>query len=114
MGIDRILPHSYRAGMTSIKSGVKVGGLKPEALLAINIAAGVYRKYGYDLVLTSALDGAHSPNSRHYVGLAIDIRTRDIARYDLADIIQDLKTALGDEYDVVLEHDHLHVEHDPG
>ena len=96
-----------------IKEGVKIVGLKPEALLAINIAFHVYKKYGVDCVITEITGGAHGTASLHYVGLAFDLRTRDFNVSDLERVKAELKEALGSEFDVVLESDHLHLEWQP-
>ena len=94
-----------------LKPGVKVAGIAPEIVLAAVIAQSILGDV--ELVITSALDGKHSVHSRHYQGNAIDIRTRDLvptARQEFRDKLAD---ALGPDFDVVLESDHLHVELDP-
>lgn len=102
--------------MLQIKPGVRVHGLKPEILLALQIATEIYQKHGFDCVLTSAIDGKHSRGSRHYTGSAIDLRTRHLP--DPGTIADEIKTALGADYDVVLEgmgtpNQHIHIEFDP-
>jgi hypothetical protein len=90
------------------------------------------------LVVTSAADGTHSTNSRHYPGLAFDIRYMgdreggvDISRImppgliplgdvDFAHAQRDetirwskrLAQVLGSDYDVVVEKTHMHIEWD--
>jgi len=102
--------------MVSIKPGVRVLGLRPEILLAIVIADGVYTAAGADLVITSAVEGRHSQSSLHYSGCAFDARTREMDSAKVAEIVAALKARLGGDYDVVVEGTHLHVEfqpHDP-
>ena len=97
-----------------IKPGVKAKGLQPEILLAIQEAREVYRGLAdADLIVTSLLDGRHSTNSLHYKGLAVDLRTRHLDETDRAAVAKAIRSALGDEYDVVLERTHIHVEFDP-
>jgi hypothetical protein len=107
--------------MIFIKAGVKLGGLRPEMAVGLGIVALVYMKYGFDLWITSGLDGVHSAKgSLHGKGLALDFR---VTSYELPGptndgdrlIAKDCRAALGAEYDVVLEDGpkHLHVEFDP-
>lgn len=65
----------------------------------------------YSMTITSACDGKHMENSKHYSGNAIDIRTFDMnfAIYN-KHLIQNI---LGNDYDVVLEDNHIHIEYDP-
>ena len=51
--------------------------------------------------------------SMHYVGYALDFRTRHIAVGWHEKLAKEVRRALTDEYDVVLEKTHLHVEYDP-
>ncbi len=95
-----------------IKPGVKASGLKPEILLAIQEAREVYRDFGAPLIVTSLLDGRHRTNSLHYKGLAVDLRTRNLDERVRAVVAEKISKALGLEYDVVLERDHIHIEHD--
>jgi hypothetical protein len=101
-----------------IKEGVRIHGLRAEMLVALMVAEGVYRANGHQLVVTSAIDGKHSRGSRHYSGLAVDLRTRNIPvpeGFDPKEVhgtIRDLIAKnLGPDFDVVLESDHIHLEH---
>lgn len=97
-----------------LKHGVKVGGIAPEMVLAAVVAACVFEDAGVDCVITSCKDGAHSPKSLHYDGKALDFRTRDLDSPELRkEAARSIATALGPEFDVVDEIDHIHVEHDP-
>ena len=94
-----------------IKSGVDLRGLTPQMAIAYTIACKVYGQY--DCVITSGNDGKHGPNSLHYVGKALDLRTRHLHGQAIQQIVDRLREALGDQYDVVLESDHIHLEWDP-
>ena len=97
-----------------IKPGVKANGLKPEMVLAYAIAKSILEAHGQPAVITSLCDGRHSRQSRHYIGMAMDLRTRDLEANDkrkVADLIAD---ALGDEYFVLLEDTHLHLQFNGG
>lgn len=69
--------------------------------------------FGRDITITSISDGKHATNSLHYKGLAFDCRTRNLSAADARMFASALETALGSDYDVVLEESHCHVEYDP-
>ena len=94
-----------------IKSGVDLRGLSPQMAIAYTIACRCYGQY--DCVITSASDGKHGPNSLHYKGQALDLRTRHINGQGLQAIYNKLKESLGEQFDVVLEADHFHLEYQP-
>lgn len=94
-----------------LKPGVDVSAIKPEIMIAIMVINSVCHEHGVDCVVTSVRDGKHGPKSLHRFGYAADIRTRGIAQK--AQFASDVKNRLSNDYDVVLEKDHLHVEYDP-
>jgi hypothetical protein len=95
--------------MISIKPGVIIFGLQPEMLLGISIIASIFAEQKEDLVITSVMDGKHMAGSRHYAGQAVDIRLVSVSE---AFLPAKLKAALGPDFDVVPESDHLHIEYD--
>ena len=100
--------------MMSLKAGVKIAGVRPEMIAAWPVVSDIYNDHGYDCVVTSVCDSKHGRGSFHYNGLATDFRTTTIdPRYDWANVSGDIRRALTDEYDVVLEADHIHVEFQP-
>ena len=96
-----------------LKTGVKVNGMKPEILLAIIVAKDIYKDHGKDLVVTEVTGGKHGIGSLHYAGLAVDIRTNFFREDEVILVHKDLRDALGEEYDVVLEKTHIHIEFQP-
>ena len=68
--------------------------------------------YGDEAVITSTYEGTHSSGSLHYQNKAVDFRRSSSATLSQGAVIM-LKTALGPDYDVVLEDTHIHVEYDP-
>ena len=94
-----------------IKSGVDLRGLSPQMAIAYTIACRVYGQY--NCVITSGSDGKHGPNSLHYVGKALDLRTNNLPPQAVQSIVDRLKEALGAQFDVVLESNHVHCEFDP-
>jgi len=96
------------------KQGVKFKGIKPEILVALPAVMTRFEDVAADYVMiTSGLDGTHSAKSLHYEGLAIDLRTRHITLEKAQAVVKALKMDLGDQYDVVLERTHIHLEFDP-
>jgi hypothetical protein len=70
------------------------------------------------LWVTSANDSEHMDGSLHFNNRAFDIRINNIIAFEefpLAARVwaEKMQIALGDDYDVLLEHDHIHVEYDP-
>lgn len=97
----------------SLKAGVSPMGIRPELLLGVMVAAGVYSERGYECVVTSLVDGKHSQTSLHYAGCASDLRTYHVPEGDRAEIVAEIKQRLGKHYDVLLEDDHIHLEFQP-
>jgi hypothetical protein len=98
-----------------IKPGVDLRGLVPQMAIAYIIACVVYNKHQCveQCVITSGVDSVHGPNSLHPLGKALDLRTNTLSGDVALMIHHDLKQALGGQFDVVLEKDHIHVEFDP-
>lgn len=98
-----------------IKPGVDLRGIQPQMAIAYTIASQIYAKYSDDgaCVITSGVDGVHGANSLHYTGYALDLRTHNVSTVFQADLLEELRVALGKQFDVILEHDHVHLEFDP-
>jgi hypothetical protein len=115
-----------------LKAGVTLAGLAPEMLIADAVVAAVYQELGApELVITSVGDGTHGPRSLHTMDpvriKAIDYRRWTLIRLGASDtdprIVAEIDDApeaqrliahrLRDQFDVVLEDTHLHVEFDP-
>jgi hypothetical protein len=78
----------------------------------IMIADSVFSKHGIDMVVTSVCDGKHGSGSKHYLGMGCDLRIWGIeGKLDL--LVSDLKQAMNNNFDVVKESDHIHLEYDP-
>ena len=97
-----------------IKPGVDLQGLAPQMALAYTIACEIYREQAQQVcTITSGKEGEHGPNSLHPFGKALDFRIRTLTVVQQQTIFLALRTALGEQFDVVLEPTHLHVEYDP-
>lgn len=80
---------------------------------------------GDECVITSANDATHGKNSLHPKGLAVDVRIRDpggawkLTHVQIDMLVMLLRTYLNGApgadrpYNVVVENDHIHIEHDP-
>lgn len=97
--------------MIIIKQGVDVRGLHPFIWNMLYDIEPFYNELGLNLVITSALDGIHSRASLHYLGLAVDIRIRELNTP--IDMFDRIKSVLHPAYDVVLESTHIHIEYQP-
>jgi len=107
--------------MIRLKEGVSLAGLTTQALLGIKVAEAVYEKYDRVLWITSVNDGKHDETSLHHSGNAFDCRVWHLESWEQVKQIGDeIKAALGSDYDVVLEgrtldneNAHIHVEYQP-
>jgi len=105
--------------MLEIKRGVSLYGLRPEILVALQVAQSVFDQQGFKTIITSASDGEHSRGSLHYLGLAIDLRVKHIPHDRIKkDVANMIRARLGKEFDVVLEglgtpYEHIHIEYQP-
>jgi len=77
-----------------------------------------YHSKNHDPVITSGVDGKHSPTSLHYAGAAWDFGVHGISEDDRAAIAGDINTRLGTDFDVIYEgagtpNAHIHVEWQP-
>ena len=95
----------------------RVRGIQPETILAMQIVGSIYTKVtkGDDMVVTSAgeIGDFRKKGSKHLSGMAFDIRTRGLSDETIHLIARLARAALGDDYDVVVESNHIHVEFDP-
>lgn len=99
----------------SIKKGVKIDLLSPRMALAFGIITHIYRKFNEpECTITSGNDGSgvHMVGSKHFIGEALDIRLPKDGR-NWAIICAHIKASLGENFDVVQERTHYHVEYDP-
>lgn len=84
-----------------------------QALLAIAVAESLFKRRDAAVVVTSGRDSKHGKGSLHYLGNAVDLRTSDVGFVEAGAVASELADCLGDQYDVILEDDHIHVEFDP-
>lgn len=99
--------------MFFIKPGVRIRGISNEILLGIMIAHSVFESLKHPMTITSITDGDHKAGSLHHTGEAFDLRIHDLEREVQLQVLSLLKEHLGNDFDVVLEQDHIHIEYDP-
>ena len=100
--------------MIHIKSGVhNDSGTDLHLIDALLNACYHYAKRGYSLTVTALEDGNHMTGSLHYIGRAADLRTRDMPPDIRKQLVKDITSSLGRDYDVILEKDHIHLEYQP-
>lgn len=99
--------------MFKLKHTAGLAGMQPELVPAMIVAAELLRELGFDCVVTSITDSQHKGASLHYVGYALDLRTRHIPAEQHEAIRAELAARLGPQYDIILETDHIHLEYQP-
>lgn len=99
-------------GHLYLKDGVKFDGIHPRMIEALPIICAVFGSFESPAVCTSAYDGDHMDGSRHYEGLALDWRIWYIQVDRVIHTVEILQSELGDDYDVIQEATHIHVEYD--
>lgn len=96
------------------KSGVSLMGVQAVTTLGIEMCARAYQRIGQkEMWVTSVTDGKHKDGSKHYEGLAFDLRTRMLTKEQTLRLAAVMRGILEGEWDVVVEGDHIHVEFDP-
>ena len=117
-----MIPVKHKKGVKLYRETKYRGGgvvpretIRPEITMIIPSVAARFEQCGASYcMITSAMDGTHSEKSLHYKGLALDFRIKHLSRPDDAGrITANLRRDLGDNYDVVLEKTHIHIEYDP-
>jgi len=96
-----------------LKPGVRIRGTQPEILLGLQIIEPLFVARAVVLVVTSLNDGEHMPASLHYLGLAADLRSRELTRDQQRELVREARQRLGECYELILEPSHFHVELSP-
>ena len=102
-----------------LKDGVHINGahFDPVMVRIIDVARETAPMLENGTVwVTSANDSEHMDGSLHFDNRAFDIRIKNIigdVQHEAKLWAERMQVALGDNYDVVLEDDHIHVEFQP-
>jgi len=94
-----------------LKKGAVIQGLQLPMRKVLMFADAIWKANGKELVVTSGVDGVHSPGSLHPFGYAVDLRTFYFTNETKKKVRKLLADNLGPEYDVVLEPTHIHAEY---
>lgn len=97
--------------MIRVKEGVRFEMLRPEIYGIFNVIDELWQANNSEAMITSAADGVHKNNSKHYNGYALDLRSWNL--HDPASIAKALQDMLGADYYVLLESDHIHCQYNP-
>lgn len=95
-----------------VKNGISFEKLQACMFAAIIVANEFCKENEKACMITSGNDGQHMANSLHYIGRALDFRTREMDEALQFKFVQYMRERLDTCYDIVLEKDHLHVEYD--
>jgi hypothetical protein len=107
--------------MLYFKDNARLGDTaRPQLILAIMLVDQVYDGVNQpECWITSINDSTHGPNSKHFTGEGVDIRTKNLTATQRTLVVGRLQSKLGPlGYDVILEdeggnNEHLHIEWDP-
>ena len=104
-----------------LKNEVHINGAHfyPEMTNIINVLRATIREEELSdgaIWITSANDGLHMGESLHYENKAFDVRIRNVLGGidNVRNWVSRISLALGKDYDIVLESDHIHCEYDVG
>ena len=97
------------------KDSCRFDDLHGAIVLALVRANDIYAKAGEDCWITSGNDSQHMIGSKHYIGRAVDLRTRHLA--DPAATANQIRAALGAQFTVLYEsagtpNAHIHIQFD--
>lgn len=97
------------------KSNVFAYGVHPKVRYGVLVMAQtIWGVTGKECVVTSLVDGRHRADSYHYLGGAADLRSRHLTSDEQQEVLTRAQEILGDEFDLILESDHYHLEFDNG
>ena len=97
----------------SIKAGVELTLLHDEYVAQIPLICSTFAAYGQDATVTSGREGKHKEGSLHY---KVPLRALDWRVWNVRDVelcAAELRLVLPDDFDVVVEKTHIHIEYDP-
>ena len=95
-----------------VKEGVKFESLRPELYSIFHVISTVFNSVGKSCVITSANDSKHKFDSKHYINLALDLRSKhllDLMQKQI--VLGQLREKLGPKYQVLFENEGTESEH---
>ena len=116
IGVVALIATGGAAGVAfAIKPGV-FGELQPEMDPVMPTVAAIWGAHALGTpTITSIQDGTHAADSKHYDGLAVDIRLNDVAPDLHATLAREIQSSLGSRFYVLHEYhgtpsDHMHIQ----
>lgn len=100
------------------KDSTIILSMTPAIVAILQAAEAAYAAIRVPCWVTSGNDGRHMNGSFHYRDRAVDFRTGHhwqnplLTQAEAEEVAAAMRQRLGQDYDVVLESDHLHVEFD--
>jgi len=100
-----------------VKIGVDISGLRPPMITAAWIVLNIFMEIDKECVITGGGENApgRSKMSRHWVGLALDFRTRHLSDSDIKALSRMLVARLGHAYSWKItksgSNKHLHLQY---
>ena len=84
----------------------------PKTTIIVSAAVNAKTVLGFltNTLVTSGNDSTHMEGSLHYQDRALDFRTWDLTKDQVIQWAGEIERRLGPDYDVIIEHNHLHVE----
>ena len=95
-----------------IKAGVDISKLNPQIRKALTPLPKLWGDETHELVVISTYEGMHRPSSLHYHNDAVDLRW-PVFGLGQKPFLEKIKRLLGDDFNVMAEGPHVHVEYDP-
>jgi conjugal transfer mating pair stabilization protein TraG len=106
--------------IVKLKTGVRLDRIHAATVVGLQILVQIFSSMGIpELVITSAQDSTeHKEGSLHYVGKALDIRSKALEPAQKRSILVAFNAAAGENFDFILEaeglsREHFHMEVDP-
>jgi len=93
-----------------IKAGVDISRLNREIRRSLLAVDQFVKDFQEELIITSTYEGNHMSSSLHYSNDAYDFRRPSTVHNGTLKLLRGM---LGDDYDIIWHHNHIHIEYDP-
>jgi len=97
----------------NIKDGVRFSSPEMAMCMADSVIMKMFDKWNSSATVITGGVEKHQHPSKHVYGGGLDYRIWNLTIANRNGFTKELRTKLGDGFDVVLESDHIHVEYDP-
>jgi hypothetical protein len=100
------------AAVIELKKGISLNGVQAPVLFGLMVLDGVIALHSVPTVVTSCTEGKTHKGLAHYVGAAVDVRSRELTISQQNGVKAAFDSAQNGEMDLVIEKDHFHLEWD--